>query len=142
MARPTALQRLARRALLTKAKADSGLLALVPASSIDPDGEPTWPFILIESERGTPLKAACVRGANVSMDVHAFATGSASQTGRDAASAIGAAIEAVFADNVIDLEDGSKARITLSDMNLLKDGDPDSFHWFAQLNCRALAPTA
>lgn len=114
----------------------------MPASHIDPDGEPVWPFMLIESPRALPLKAACVRGATVSFDVHAFAQGSASQTGYDAACAIGAQIETTFADNSITLEDGSPCQIVFSDMQMLKDGAPDDWHWFAQINCRVLAPVA
>ena len=32
-------------ALLARLKANAGLTALVPAASINPDGEPTWPHI-------------------------------------------------------------------------------------------------
>lgn len=144
MATPTALQRLVRRALLTRAKGDAALTALIPTGSIDPDGEPTWPFMLFESPRTLRLNAACVRGARVSLDVHAFAgpqviTGATVQTGYDHASAIGAAIETTFADNRLTLENGATCHIAFSDTQLLKDGEPDAWHWVAQLNCRVLS---
>lgn len=147
MARPTSLQRLARRALLTLAKADTDLTDLVPAASIDPDGEPAWPIVLIESPRATPLRGACLAGAQASFDLHAFAgpredAGAVVETGYDHVSSIGAQLETTFADAVIDLEDGSRAHISLSDMNLLKDERPDHWHWFAQLNARVLADVA
>jgi hypothetical protein len=114
MAQPTTLQRLARRALLTAAKADTALTALVPTGSIDPDGETAWPIVLIEAPVMRGLRAACVKGASVSFDVHAFAkpredAGSVVETGYDHASRIGAAVD---------------------------------WHWFGQLNCRVLAAPA
>lgn len=144
MATPTGLQRLARRALLARAKADTDLIALVPAASIDPDGEPTWPFMLIEAPRTLRLRAACVRGARVSFDVHAFAGprlsgGATVETGFDFISRIGAAIETAFADNVLTLEGGATCHIGFSDAQMLRDGEPDAWHWFSQINCRVLA---
>lgn len=144
MAAPTSLQREARRALLTLAKADTALTTLVPASSIDADGTPAWPHIRIEAPRTLRLRASCVRGARVSFDVHAFAgpqvdSGVVIKTGYDHASAIGAAIETAFADNRITLEGGAVAKIEFSDMQMLRDGEPDAWHWFAQINCRVLS---
>lgn len=144
MAAPTALQRLARRALLTRAKADTDLTDLVPAASIDPDGEVAWPKIMIESPRTLRLRAACVRGARVSFDVHAFAgpryaAGALVETGYDHASRIGAQIETTFADNVLTLEGGATCRIEFSDVQMMKDDEPDAWHWFGQLNCRVLS---
>lgn len=144
MAAPTALQRLARRALLTRAKADTDLTDLVPAASIDPDGEVAWPFMLIENPRTLRLRAACVRGARASFDVHAFAgprytAGAMVETGYDHASRIGAQIETTFADNVLTLEGGATCRIEFSDVQMLKDDEPDAWHWFGQLNCRVLS---
>jgi hypothetical protein len=119
----------------------------VAADQIEPDGDAAWPFILIASPRATPLRAACVAGAAASFDLHAFAgprivTGVTVETGYDHVSRIGAQLETTFANAVITLEDGSKARISLSDMNLLPDGEPDSWHWFSQLNVRVLALAA
>ena len=144
MAKPASLQRAARRALLTRAKADTSLTSLVPASHIAPDGEASWPFMLIESPRTLRLRASCVRGAQVSFDVHAFArprevNGAVVETGYDHVSRIAEAIETAFADNHLTLEGGADCRITFSDTQYLKDGEPDAWHWFAQLNCRVLA---
>jgi hypothetical protein len=145
MAAPAALQRLARRALLTRLKADATLTALVPAASIAPQGEPTWPFVLVESPRTLRLRMACVRGARLSFDVHAFAgprldAGAVAETGYDHTSRIAAAIEGALADNRITLEDGSVCKIEFSDAQMLRDGEPDAWHWFSQINCRVLAP--
>jgi hypothetical protein len=144
MANPSSLQRLARRALLERAKADAGLTDLVPAASISPDGAPSWPFMLVASPRTLRIRAACVRGATVSFDVHAFAGprlsgGQIVETGYDHASRIGDAIETVFANNNLTLEGGANCRIRFSDMQLLPDDDPDHWHWLSQLNCRVLA---
>jgi hypothetical protein len=90
------------------------------------------------------LRAACVNGGLVSVDVHAFARarvsgGQVVETAEDHASRIGAAIEAALADNRITLEGGPTANIELGDIRLLQDQEPDAFHWFAQLNARVLA---
>jgi hypothetical protein len=138
------LQRLVRRALLTRAKNDAALTALIPAASINPTGTPDWPFIVLRSPVTQRLKAACLNGGQGSWDVHAFAGprlsgGAVVETAEDHAGVIGAAIEAAFADNWLSLEGGGKVRIRLNDIRLLQDGDPDHYHWFAQVNWRALA---
>lgn len=147
MTAPTALQRWARRAVLIRLKNNVGLLALLPKASVDPEGAPVWPFIQIDDPVMLPRHMSCARGADVSFDVHAFAgpkkvDGVTVQTGYDHACAIGAAIEESLAPNNIVLEDGSSCRLSLSDRRMLKDGDPDHWHWFAQLNCRVLAPVS
>lgn len=144
MATPTSLQRLARRALLTRMKANATLTALVPTSRIAPTGEPVWPFVLVESPRTLRLLASCVRGARVSFDIHAFAgprlsAGAVVETGYDHASRIGSAIETALADTVLTLEGGATCHIAFSDGQMLRDGEPDAWHWFSQINCRVLA---
>ena len=138
------IARLVRRALLVKLKANAGLIALVPAASINPAGEPVWPFILLSSPVTQRLRATGVVGGIVTYDVHAFAgpvlTGGAiTQTAEDHASAIGAAIETSLADNNLTLEGGGNARIRLGDIRLLPDQDPQHWHWFAQCDCRVIA---
>ncbi|MCA8906002.1 MAG: DUF3168 domain-containing protein [Hyphomonas sp.] len=130
--------------LLEMLKADSDLTALVPAASINPDGEPSWPFIRLRSPVSRRLRATGVNGGLVAWDVHAFAGarksgGSTLETAEDHAGRIGGAIEAVLADNWVTLEDGSICHIEISDAQLLEDGDPDHFHYFAQVNARVLA---
>lgn len=140
----TGAQKLVRRALLIKLKADLALTALVAKGSINPPGTPTWPFIVLRAPVTQRLKAACVNGAQGSWDVHAFAgprmSGSTVvETAEDHAGSIGAAIEAALADNWLPLPDGAKVRIRLSDIRLLQDGDPEHYHWFAQVNWRVLS---
>ena len=48
-------------------------------------------------------------------------------------------IEAALTDNRIALEGGGTVRIEVTDMRLLEDDTPDAYHWFAQVNWRALA---
>jgi len=138
------LQRLVRRALLPRLKADTALVALVPAASINPAGVPTWPFIVLRNPVTRRLKVACVNGGQGSWDIHAFAGhrlsgGAVVETAEDHAGRIGAAIETALADNWIALPDGAKVRVQIGDIQLLQDGDPDHYHWFAQINWRALA---
>lgn len=143
----TGIQRTVRRAVLARLKADAGLTALVPAASIYPQAvpdEPAWPFVKLGPTGTLRLRAACVNGGTVRVDVHAFARaresgGAVVETAEDHASRIGAAIEAALADNRITLETGAIARVRLSDYQLMQDEEPDAFHWFAQLNARVLA---
>jgi len=144
MSTPTSLQRLAKRRLLELLKADAGILSLVPQTHINPDGSASFPFILIASPRTLRLRSACVRGATVSFDVHAFAGpresgGAVVETGEDHIARIGSAIETVFADNRLVLTGGAVCKIEFSDMQLLPDDEPDHWHWISQLNCRVLA---
>lgn len=143
MTAPATLQRLTLRAILAALKSNAPLIELVPAASIDPDGAPVWPFVLLTGARTTRLRASCVRGAVVRLDVHAFAgprlsNGSEVETARDHVSRIAAAIETMLCETNLTLEDGSNCAITMSDTQTLTDGEPDALHWFAQLNCRVM----
>lgn len=147
MITPTALQRQARRTILIRAKNAAGLIALVPKANIDPDGVKPWPIIMVDAPRASGTRMACASGADVSLDVHAFAgpvktDDTVTMTGYDHISAIGEQIETVLAPNNITLEDGSTCKLSFSDVRILKDADPDHWHWFGQLNCRVLKAMA
>lgn len=138
------LQRLVRRAILSRLKVDADLIALVPAASINPRGGATWPFIVMRAPVTQPMRAACVRGGEVVWGVHVFAgprlsAGAVVETGEDHVGRIGARIEALLDGVRVSIEGGGTAHMLLSDIRLLDDGDPDSYHWFAQVNCRVLA---
>lgn len=143
MITPTDLQRYARRAILIRAKNDATLTALVPKASIDPDDVNEWPIILVEAPTMLPRRMAGAKGADVSFDVHAFAGPKGSTlTGYDHICQIGTAIETVLAPNRIDLENGAACKLSFSDVRILKDKDPDHWHWFGQLNCAVLKALA
>ena len=130
----TGLQHQVMRTLLIRAKNHAGLLALVPKDNIDPDGQKAYPIITFTDPRALPVNRTCVRGADGSIDVHAFAGQTPTLTGRDHICAIGAQIETVFAPNEITLEDNSRCKLFFSDVRILKDEAPDDWHWFGQLN--------
>ena len=152
MITPTALQRAARREILTRAKNAAALLALVPKANIDPVGVKPWPIIMVEAPQMLPRRMACANGADVSFDVHAFAGPKKEpdgfggekvvQTGYDHICAIGEQIDTVLAPNNITLEDGSHCKLSFSDVRILKDVDPDHWHWFGQINCQVLKEVA
>lgn len=140
----TGLQRLVRRAVLARLKADAGLTALVPAASINPVGVPVWPFVKLMNPITQRLRAAGVNGGLVTFDIHAFARarlsgGAEVETAEDHAGRIGAAIEAALADARFTFDTDKIVHIEISDMRLLEDEEPDAFHYFAQVNCRVLA---
>lgn len=139
-----ALQRLVRRAVLTRLKANAALTAAVPASSINPLGAPVWPFIILRTPRTVRLRATGVNAGTVAFDLHAFArarldgSGAMVETAEDYAGRIGGLIEAALADARFMFE-GVAMRVSLSDMRLLEDDEPDALHYFAQVNARILA---
>lgn len=144
MATPATLQRLTRRALITRAKADVALTAIVPAASIEPMGEPVWPHVIFRSPRTNRLRQSCVQGARVSFDVHVFAreryvAGALVETGYDHCSRAAAALESALADNRLTLENGAICKIEFSDTQMFQDGTPDDWHWFGQLNAKVLS---
>ena len=143
MITPTALQRQARRAALIRMKAAGPLIALVPKTSIDPVGVQPWPIIMVEAPTMLETYMTCANGADVSFDIHAFAGPKGStMTGYDHICAIGEQIDTVLARNNIVLEDGSHCKLSWSDRRILKDTDPDHWHWFGQLNCKVLKAVA
>ena len=136
---------LVRKSLLARLKNSAELTALVDRASIDPHGEPDWPFVLIESPVMQRLRMSGVDGGSISFDVHAFAGnredgGAVVEDARDHAGRIGEAIEIALDDNWLTIGDDVRMRIRLSDIRLLPDDEPESYHWFAQINCRVLAP--
>lgn len=144
----TGLQRLLRRAVLARLKADAGVTALVSAASIYPQAvpsPPSWPFIKLGPPLTLPFSVACAeQSGTVSLDVHAFARaresgGAAVETAEDHAGRIGAAIEASLHRVTITLEGGETARIRLGDIQLLQDEEPDAFHYLCRVNARVLA---
>lgn len=125
-------------------KSSPEVVALVPATSINPDGVPEWPHIKLRAPVTQRLRMTGSDAGTVSFDVHAFArgreeSGAVVETGEDHAGRIGAAIELAFSDNRITLEGGGIAKITWSDARLLEDESPDAYHYFAQVNARVLA---
>lgn len=144
-----ALQRLVARAVVAKLKAFPGLTAIVPATSIhrqDAGQAPVWPFIKTGPASTFRLKATGTDGGTITFDVHAFARARESgaqvvETGEDHAGRIGEQIEQALADTNVMLSGGSKARIRLSDFQLMQDDEPGAFHYIAQVNARVLAST-
>ncbi len=138
------LQALVRVALMERLKSDSAVTDLVPVGQINEDDNSTWPLIKLRAPVTQRLRATCVNGGLVTWDLHVFAGPrkegtSIADRAEDHAGAIGAAVETCLADNHLTLENGADARISLSDIRLLEDGDIDLYHWFCQVNCRVLA---
>lgn len=141
------LQRLLRRAVLARLKADAPLIALVPSASIYGQAVPSsraWPFVKLGPPLTLRLRQSCVDGGIITLDVHAFAQARKSgsqtvETAEDHASRIGEAIETALQDNRLDMGGDITARIRLSDMQLLQDDEPEAFHYLAQINARVLA---
>jgi hypothetical protein len=145
------LQRIVRRAIMTRLKASPDVTALVPSTSIygqSPDAEPAWPFIKMGPPSTTPRRASCLDAGTVLVSVHGFSKGRYSddvllETAEDHAGRIGAAIEAALDAKGEDITDGvetGRVRYMLADRLLLVDsGEAGAYHWFANVIARVTA---
>lgn len=143
----TGMVRQARRAALLLLKNDPALTAIVPAARWYPQTapiDPVWPFGKTGPSTAQPFRASGVNGATVAFAVHVFARdrededGAVVETAEDFAGRIGEHVERVLADNRTTMDDGTVMKVWLSDFQLLADGEPGAFHWFAQVNARVL----
>ena len=145
----TGLQRLVRRAVLVLLKNDDYLKELVPTArwyGQSAPADPAWPFGKLGASTSQRFRATGVNGAQVAFAIHAFArarevAGQVVETAEDHAGRIGEHVERVLSDNRFELTEGPVVKLWLSDMQLMQDGGPDAFHWFAQVNARVLAQT-
>jgi hypothetical protein len=116
-----------RKGIVAHLKADAGLTALVPASSIygeQPPAKPAWPFIRYGLPLTTPERFDCYMGGEHAVTIHSFAKG----PGSDAILTIRAAIIAALDDAEIELplDTGEDAKVTLiahTLSNLIRDTD-------------------
>lgn len=143
------LQRHVRRDVLALLKADTGVIALIPATSIHsqaPLTEPTWPFVKTQSPQTLPLRADCVDGGTVNFGISAFTrgrkngSGALIETAEDHASRIGEAIEAAIDKRKSDLPGIGTVAYRISDAVLLVDGaEAGAFHYSCTIRARVLA---
>ena len=141
MARVSALP--IRRALLTLAKSNPDLTALVPAARIYPQAPPAtpaWPFIRYGSPTVSPIFGQCANGGEITTAFHVFSKGGPdSESAEDHAQRIAAAVEAALDKQSIDLAPG-RARVLWDGTQVLQDGDEaGAFHAIVSVRVRALA---
>ena len=137
-----------RRAMLSTAKANAALTALVPAARIfsqaAPQRNPTWPFVIYGSPTGIPIRAACVDGLEVTVAMHSFAkardvSGAVVETAEDHASRIGAAVVGALHGKRPTLPNGGYLRILFTSSQLLIDGgEVGAFHHVANFRVRGI----
>lgn len=137
-----------RRAVLSTAKADAALIALVPAARIFSQAaaqpSPDWPFVLYGAPSGIPIRASCVDGLEVTVALHSFAKAryeaqSKVETAEDHASRIGATVVKALDGKRPAFLGGGYARILFTGSQLLIDGgEEDAFHHVANFRVRAI----
>ena len=136
-----------RRAILTTLKADVGVKALVPTTRIYPqassDTTQTWPFIIYGSPTAVPIRAACVRGTEVTVAVHTFAKPRLQGTqvveaAEDHAARIGRAVVLALDGKRPALDSGYVSLLFTSSQLLIDGGEKDAFHHVANFRCRAI----
>lgn len=135
-----------RRGMLALAKADSPLLAIVPAVRIYPQttpATPTFPFIRSGAPSAVPVRATCVDGGEWNVAMHGFAKdrkagATVVETAEDYAGRIGSALAAALDGRVIALTNG-RATIRWTGSQLLMDPDePGAFHTVQNFVVRAI----
>jgi len=136
-----------RRAILTALADDAAITALVPAARIYPQAAPVpapaWPFIIYGAPTGVPIRAACVRGTEVTVAIHSFALprkegAQTVETAEDYASRIGRAVVLALDGKRIDLERGYVSLLFTGSQLLIDGGEKDAFHHIANLRARAI----
>jgi hypothetical protein len=112
-----------RRGIVSYLKANAGLTALVPASSIygeQPTAQPAWPFVRYGLASVTPARFGCYSGGDHAVTIHSFAKG----PGTDSILLIRAAIIAALDDASVPLDSDDGAKVTLLShtlSNLIRD---------------------
>ena len=139
-----------RRALLTLAKADAGVTAIVSAAQVHPQAPlqtPVFPFYRYGAPDEAPRKAAgAPNGSRVSFAMHGFAlpryngAGAMIETAEDVCHRMGTAmVNALDGKDVTD-ETGAKIKLRWDGTQIMPDGDtPDAFHAVINMSARVLA---
>lgn len=125
--------------MLALMKGDDLLTDLVPAAHIYPQSTaaaPFYPFIRCGSPTGVPVRAACVDGLDIVVDVHGFSGGRREddalvESAEDHAAHIGAAIARALDGQAGDI-DGGRYRIRWTGSRLLQDPEEASVYHTVQ----------
>lgn len=137
--------RLVRRAVLTRLKADPGVLALIPKASIYPTtvpANPSFPFARYGAVSTTPFRLSGLNSSATRFSVHAFTgsvkndTGQVTETAEDRAGKIAEAIMTALDGYVLPLDGGMHATIAWLDSPVGIDGDEPGA-WHVIVNCIA-----
>ena len=136
-----------RKAALTILKADTPLIALVPAASMftqSPPAAPTMPFLRSGAPTFVPIRATCVDGGDVTMAMHCFSDGRRSgdtlvEGAEDHACHITAAMASALDGQRISYGDGS-IRIMVSGTQVMQDPEEASaYHGIVNIRARVIA---
>jgi hypothetical protein len=135
-----------RRAVLTIAKADTDLVAIVEAKDIYPQTVGVrhgWPFIRSGAPASVPLRAACVDGVVADFAMHGFAKDRMDgtkrvETAEDYAGRLGAALAAALDGQRFTIPGGSARILWTGDQLLMDPDEPGCFHTVQNFQVRAL----
>jgi hypothetical protein len=139
-----------RRAVLTLAKADAGVTAIVAAGQIHPQAPlqtPVFPFFRFGAPDETPRKAAgAPNGSRIGFAMHGFAkprydgAGAMIETAEDVCHRMGAAMVAALDGKEVTGEGGEKIRLRWDGTQIMPDGaTSDAFHCVVNMSARVLA---
>ena len=133
-----------RRAVVAALKADTGLIAVVPAAQIHTSSvpaNPAWPFLRWDAPNSVPVGSLCTQGADVTFFVHAFARNRMSgsqivETAESQCERITAlAAKALHRERLV--LTGATARLRVRSTRTMMDGDErDAFHGICDVIAR------
>jgi hypothetical protein len=137
-----------RKGIVAHLRANAGLVALVPASSIygeQPKAIPSWPFIRCGFMRVIPIRLDCYLGGEYPFTLHAFSKSNGTDEILTIRAAIIAAMDGASIDLANALNTGSAAvclsRHDLS--NLIPDGDEaGAYHDIHNFTVRVMEKTS
>lgn len=139
-----------RRAVLTLAKTDAGLTAIVPPGEIHPQAPlqtPVFPFVRFGAPDETPRKAAgAPNGSRIGFAMHGFAlprydaTEAMVETAEDVCHRIGEALVTALDGREVTDATGAKVKLRWDGTQVMPDGaTPDAFHCVVNMSARRLA---
>lgn len=137
-----------RNAMMALLKADTAVLAIVPATrgySQTAPAAPTFPFWRYGAPTPVPVRGTCIDGAEITVSVDGFAKDIRSSSrvtdrAEDVAGRLGAAIAAALDGQILTLANG-RARVRWTGSLVRRDGD-DASAFMAVCNFRVRAITA
>jgi hypothetical protein len=128
-----------RQAVIVTARADTDLIALVPAErnyGMRSPPDPAYPFTRYGSPDALPFRAQCIDGASIAFMTHTFSQGEF----EDECAAINAAYSKALDGQVLALDGGGRATIIWKGSQIIPDAaEADVWHGINRFEATVVA---